>query len=228
MTEMTPDQVRRTAFTESLGDDEWIAVLPNGEPVCRAKDKAGVVRAYPHAAAFFSGADFKEGRPAAEPFRRSAGTLHAPKQGVPVSPGTPIDPSTQAAKEPAPAIDPAKQSAPQGLGADLIGTKIAGSISPQPTVTAYNTEVRAGTAELLKQIDQQKKDADALTSLPPSKTGTEQQLKTEAAAETEVKTRRAARRPQLDHDNSGKEGGSKKGSESTAAKGAARKRAAKA
>lgn len=53
---ITPDQVRRNAFTENLGSD-WIAVDAEGRVMVRADSRETAERACPHAAGFFTGAD---------------------------------------------------------------------------------------------------------------------------------------------------------------------------
>lgn len=62
---ITPADVRLNAFLTTL-DDDWIAVDENGEVLCRANDEETVRRAVPTAAAYFSGADFKDAGATAE------------------------------------------------------------------------------------------------------------------------------------------------------------------
>lgn len=60
-------RVIRNEFFHLLGTDH-IAVDANGVPIARATDRAAVERAAPHAAAYFSGADFEPPeKPVAEP-----------------------------------------------------------------------------------------------------------------------------------------------------------------
>lgn len=105
-------KVIRNEYFHLLGDDH-IAVDANGVPIARAADRAAVERAAPHAAAYFSGADFAE-----------TGTTHV-EAPVPVTTGVAAVTSTPIISTP-PEFFPAS--------ADTIGsTDSATAPTPYPT-----------------------------------------------------------------------------------------------
>lgn len=219
-TTVEPKHVKHNSFTENLGTD-YVAVDANGAVLARASDEAGARRAVPGAAAFFTGKDFGGNSAASK-------TQPTPETGVaPVSPppGVPTTPSGHPISD-ALADDPTPEPKTRTHPLDD-GTPFEGPQTLEPTGKVLNQiAAEATSGEPIK---------DALKASNEASTEAEnagRHAKTDElqAAQVEVLEKEVpeafdpdhpAKRHSLDHDENGRKGGSKKGADSTAAKGKA-------
>jgi hypothetical protein len=216
-TELKPEHVRQSGFTENLGSD-YIAVDANGAVLARAGDEESAKRAVPGAAAYFSGKDFS-GKQSLKTER----IPDAPASPVNPPPGVPTTPSGLPIAD-ALADDPTPEPLTRTHPLDD-GTPFEGPQAIEPTGKVLNDlAANATSGEPIK--DALKASHDASTEAENA--GRHAKVDELQAAQVEVledavppakDPDRPAKAHALDHDEDGSKGGSKKGAESTASKG---------
>lgn len=211
-------QVRQNAFSEDLKPDEMIAVDGTGNILARA-GKDHIEKNYPNYAKFtakdFSGKTNIKAEPIDTP------VSNAPPPGVPVTPsGLPV--SDALADDPTP--EPGTRTHPLDDG-----TPYEGPATVDPTNAALNQiAAQSGTPikDALKASHETEQDAE--TAGNHAKVDDLQASQVEALEKDGVDLTPKKAKGTFDHDGDGASGGSARGKDSTAHKGAEAKKAAAA
>lgn len=201
---MKPEEVSHNAFTTNLTPTEFVAIGANGHPIGRAATEEGLRRACPDAAAYFSAADFAYGG-TADPvgLNREVVDAYMDDLNATGSAFTKLDPDGTF-----------ESVAPEGFYA------------PGETAAAKPRKIKTSKVQdPLSWTD--KPESDDYADTPDKETYIEELDRTAYGGSDDTEKHLGATNP-FDHDGDGIPGGSKKGAESTAAKGAARKRKPKA
>ena len=204
---MKAENVKTSSWTENLGPDEYVAVDDTGNVISRS-DKATLERTHPNAA-LFGAKDF----PKSVLYLLSKGVenpmLVNPPAGVPTTPsGHPV--SDALADDPTP--EPGTRSHPLGDG-----TPYEGPAALEPNDPSLN-KIAGAKGEPIKDALKAAHDA----STEAENAGRHAKTDELQAAQVDALEKDGA----FDHDGNGKPG-SKKGADSTASKGKAKKTAAK-
>jgi hypothetical protein len=222
-TELKPEHVRQSGFTENLGSDV-IAVDANGVVLSRASNLESAQRAVPGAAAYFSGKDFSGKQSLkTEPIPDAPASPVNPPPGVPTTPsGLPIadaladDPTPEPLTRTHPLDDGTPFEGPQAI--DPTGAALnriaAEATTGTPIKDALDASHAASTeaenaGRHAKPDELQKAQVDVLEEQVPE------------AFDPDRPARKPADGSKMDPDGDGKVGGSKKGAESTASRGKA-------
>jgi len=207
-TAMKAENVKQGSWTENLGPDEYVAVDDAGNVISRS-DRATLERTHPNAT-LFGAKDFPKSVLHPAPKGVENPMLVNPPAGVPVTPsGHPV--SDALADDPTP--EPGTRTHPLDDG-----TPYEGPAALEPNDPSLN-KIAGAKGEPIK--DALKAAHDASTEAENS--GRHAKTDELQAAQVDALEKDGA----FDHDGDGRSGGSKKGADSTASKGKAKKAAAK-
>ncbi len=207
-TAMKAENVKQGSWTENLAPDEYVAVDDAGNVISRS-DKATLERTHPNAA-LFGAKDFKGSGNKMQQTGVENPTLVNPPPGVPTTPsGHPV--SDALADDPTP--EPGTRTHPKDDG-----TPYEGPAALEPNDPALNN-IAGAKGEPIKDALKAAHDA----STEAENAGRHAKTDELQAAQVDALEKDGA----FDHDGNGKPGGSKKGADSTASKGKAKKAAAK-